>query len=209
MQFCSQSSTVAKCDSCLIPIPRYTPPIKAYYKAPSPVWFLAVTVPFLTAVKFWFVFFSFVTVWFCGFDITLAAIACILVENLLKWLWFREVLVSVRNGALSYVYFHILLYGDLYHMMSLSPCLWSQIVCFFVWGCSGITTFVQHLLIHFWHYQITLCWTMTLKAVLFVDSGIFFIIEKTVNSWIHMYEGVSFLYVWIVFSMLWLCVTSR
>ena len=164
MQFCSQSSTVAKCDSCLIPIPRYTPPIKAYYKAPSPVWFLAVTVPFLTAVKFWFVFFSFVTVWFCGFDITLAAIACILVENLLKWLWFREVLVSVRNGALSYVYFHILLYGDLYHMMSLSPCLWSQIVCFFVWGCSGITTFVQHLLIHFWHYQITLCWTMTLKA---------------------------------------------
>ena len=73
------------------------------------VWVSAVTTAIIGGI--WFINLSFVVVGYNGFDITHAAIAQfkrVLVENLVKWVWFREVLIIKRKEALSYICFDIL-----------------------------------------------------------------------------------------------------
>ena len=115
-------------------------------------WVSAVTIAIIGGIRF--INLSFVVVGYNGFDITHAAIAQfnrVSVENLVKWVWFREVLINERKEALSYIRFDILAERWIVPKnvsWAVPPWLQCLVVSLFVRQVIIVTAFIEGFLVH-------------------------------------------------------------
>jgi len=114
------------------------------------IWIKAVTITIIGGIRF--INLGFVVVRNNWFDVTHAAVAqfkCVPVENFVKWVWFRKVLVKEREEALPYVCFYILAKRWIVPKnVSWTVSLWSLCVWLFVWQVVIIATLTECFLVH-------------------------------------------------------------